>query len=159
MPSPTLRKYWTTSSLVTPRAGKTTRSGLVTRTVRPRTSSSTGGVVAAAMPTNLDRVVLPGEQEREGAPCLRPSGPPVAQLQRPGRDAGLQPAHVAQPAEGRDRLVGIAARGDVQGGPHDRRHQDARDEDAVVAQHVGLARCPPRERRGTVPTGRVHDVE
>ena len=47
MPSPIATKYCTTSSLVSPSAGNTTRSGLVTRTVRPPTSSSTAGAVDA----------------------------------------------------------------------------------------------------------------
>src|SRR5690606_4975965 len=128
MPSPTLRKYWTTSSLVTPRAGKTTRSGLVTRTVRPATSSSTGGVVAAAMPTNLDRVVLGGEQG-EHVPRPRPLRPPVAQLERARGGAHVEVARRPQPPEDRESRTGLEPGRHVQRRPDGRGDEHPGDQD------------------------------
>src|SRR6478609_8559048 len=109
MPSPTARKYCTTSSLVTPRRGNTTRSGLVTRTVRPPTSSSTGGVVAAAMRPNLARATLLGEQDGEDGARPLASRPPVPELERARRRGHVEPGEVAQPAQDGERAVGVAA--------------------------------------------------
>src|SRR5690606_20008256 len=65
MPGPTARWYRTRSSFVAPRAGKWTRSGLVTRTVRPPTSTSVAGAVATGPTVPV--------ATRPGAPSL-PAG-------------------------------------------------------------------------------------